>query len=80
MKLYKVKVEFETVIAAKNQKDAIKNAEYVIKHEADDPASDIEAVEITDESHLPDGWDTDCFPFNDSRNLTIGEIWNENQS
>lgn len=74
MKLYKVRVEFETVMAAKSKQDALMNAEYVIRHEADDPADDIQVTEITNESDLPNGWDDNCFPFNDDRNATIGEI------
>ena len=61
-KIYKVKVEFETVIRATNQEEAEKLAQSIVKTE-DDQASLISSSEIQKEQDLPKGWDKWCLPW-----------------
>jgi len=77
MKLFKVRVEFETVICAKDKREAEMEAEYIIKNEDDGSCESVYAEEIIKISDLPNGWDADCLPYNDNRNLMIGEILGE---
>ncbi len=75
MKLYCVEVTYETVIYAENEKDALKQAPYIIKHEDDGDPADTFATEIDSVKTLPSGWDGDCFPYGkDAQYIKIKEI------
>lgn len=63
MKIYKVLVEYETVIRAESAKDAEKQADYIIRHECDSDPHLVVAKEVTALSELPDGWDARCRPW-----------------
>jgi hypothetical protein len=75
MRLYKVRVEFETVILANSQKEAEQMSEYVIRR-GDDPPERVDLEEITSSEDLPEGWDENCRPWGirDSMDRTIGQI------
>jgi len=63
MKLYKVTIEYETVILAQNASDACRQAQSVVSIEdCSDPIT-VFAEEIHSESDLPHGWDVTCTPF-----------------
>jgi len=80
MKLYKVKVEYETVILASSEKDAKEEAEYAIRHEIDDDPQNIEAFEISTLNELPFGWQPNCRPWGkrDEYDRTIEGILKSN--
>lgn len=75
MKLYRVHLEFETVILAESEDAAIKQAESIIK-DSDDPASFVAADEIKTLMEIPPGWDKGCRPWGetDPMDRTVGEI------
>jgi hypothetical protein len=79
MKLYKVRITFETVIRAESPGDAADKAERVIR-DNDDPHSEIESDEIRSMDDLPEGWDAKCRPWGerDPYDRTIGEILGQN--
>lgn len=62
MKLFKVRVEYETVILAKDEDDAISQADYVIKNN-DDGYEGVYVYKINDIDDLPSGWDGKCRPW-----------------
>jgi len=76
MKLYKVHIEYETVIRAKSKEDAVLDAHYTIRHEADDEPDVIFADEIKTAADLPAGWDQQCRPWGerDPLDRTIADI------
>jgi hypothetical protein len=63
MKIYKVLVEYETVIRAESAKDAEKKADYIIRHECDSDPRMVAAKEVTAIGELPEGWDARCRPW-----------------
>lgn len=65
MKIYKVTIEWETVIMAEDENSAIDQAESVIKHN-DEPCSMVDATEITSISELPSGWEPICLPWGEN--------------
>ena len=76
MKLYKVRVEYETVILAESQADAERSAPYILRHNADEDADIVNAHEIKSLADLPQGWNAQCRPWGerDPNDRTIGEI------
>jgi hypothetical protein len=75
MRLFKVKVEYETVIRAESKEHIEKYAETYIR-EIDDPISAVDVVELEDIKDLPDGWDGECRPWGerDPYDRTIEQI------
>ena len=71
MKLFKIKVEYETVVAAEDG-DAldIDQINHLIKY-IDDPIASVSAKEIKNKSQLPEGWNDECIPW------AIGELGRE---
>jgi hypothetical protein len=60
MKLYKVRVEYETVIRAESQADAQLHAPYILRHDA----ADIVTADVIESlADLPQGWDAQCRPW-----------------
>jgi hypothetical protein len=76
MKIYKVQITYETVIRAASQKDAERDANYIIKNECDSAPTEIIADEISDVHELPCGWDEYCRPWGvtDPHDRALGEI------
>lgn len=63
MKLYKVKVEYETVILATSPDGATREAEHAMRHEIGYPPQSIGASEIKSFSDLPKGWQPNYRPW-----------------
>ena len=76
MKIYKVRVEYETVICAESQADAEANAPYILRHDADEEADIVTADEIKSLADLPKRWDARCRPWGERNpnDRTVGEI------
>lgn len=79
MKPYKVRIEWETVILARDEMHAMMQAESVIR-EGDDKSDMVDATEIKTVEELPPGWNKDCRPWGerDPHDRTIGEILSAN--
>lgn len=79
MKPYRVRIEWETVILARDEMHAIMQAESVIRA-GDDPSDTVEATEIKNVEELPPAWNKDCRPWGESDpyDRTIGEIISAN--
>ena len=75
MKIYRVKIQYETVIRAKSQEDAEKQAHWILIESDEEPDS-VEAAEITSLSELPNEWNKWCIPWGelDPKCRTIAEI------
>ena len=75
MKIYKVRIEWETVIRAKDEDHAIKQAERIIRTGDDEPDCFI-AKKISSQMELPEGWNAKCRPWGetDPYDKTLGEI------
>lgn len=82
MKLYKVHIEYETVILAQSKEAAEKDATYSLRYEIDDDPETVFADEIKTTSDLPQGWNPQCRPWGekDPHDRTIGEILSANVS
>jgi len=80
MKLYKVHLEYETVIRAKSPEAAEREAQYAMRHEIDDEPSMVFSDEITKLEDLPQGWNAGCRPWGerDPSDRTIGQIISAN--
>jgi hypothetical protein len=76
MKLYKVHIEYDTVILEEDEESAIKNAKYYIRNEIEDDPEIVIADEILKIDDLPSGWNSDCRPWGirDPQDRTIREI------
>ena len=76
MKLYKVRVEYETVIRAESQERAEKDAPYIIHNEADEEPVFVNGQEIETLKDLPRGWDGYCLPWGerDPHDKMIGDL------
>jgi len=75
MKIYRVRIEWETVIRAKDENHAMEQAERVIR-DGDDEHDVVEATEIKSQTELPSGWNAKCRPWGeiDPYDRTLGEI------
>lgn len=62
LKLYRVTVEFETVILAKDEKEAEAAATRIVK-ENDEDANLVSAREMKSKDDLPPEWDEYCLPW-----------------
>lgn len=71
MKIFRVKVTYETVIRAQSSAEAEQSADRVIRDSDEDP-QEVDAVFITKLSELPDGWDQSCLPW--ETGITNGDI------
>jgi hypothetical protein len=82
MKLYKVHLEYETVIRAESPEAAEQTAAYAMRHEIDDEPSMVFSDEITTLADLPQGWNAGCRPWGerDPNDRTIGQILSANAS
>jgi hypothetical protein len=73
MKLYTVRVEFETVVYAEDEKSAEREAIQAVKWEDEEPDQVwVEELEKGDE--LPYMWTEDCYPWGDKATKTIKQI------
>ena len=77
LKLYRVTVEFETVILAKDEEEAEAAATSTIK-ENDDSANLISAVEMRSSQDLPPEWTECCLPWPAKQKYVDGKE-NENK-
>ena len=75
MKPYKVRIEWETVILARDETHAMMQAESVIR-EGDDECDMVNATEIKSLEELPQGWNKDCRPWGetDPMDRTLGQM------
>jgi hypothetical protein len=78
MKIYRLKVTYETVVRGSSVHAVECAANRIIRDSDDEPES--EAVEITELSELPIGWDGDCRPWGvtDPHDRTLREILGQN--
>lgn len=76
MRLYKVHIEYETVILADSAESAMEEARYGIRNEIDDQPEAILVDEILKSDDLPAGWNLQCRPWGmkDPKDRTIGQI------
>lgn len=78
-KLYKVVVEYSTLILANNETEAVDSADWIVKTQESDVGHDfINITEVKSVKDLPDGWDGNCIPWVsnpfDSNNETVSEL------
>lgn len=75
MRLYRVAVEYETVVLATDERAAEAAAERVVRQEDDLPEL-VTARPIDSVLDLPAGWDKDCRPWGerDPQDRPIGQI------
>ncbi len=78
MKIYRLKVTYETVVRGSSVHSVECAANRIIRDSDDEPES--EALEITDLSQLPVGWDGDCRPWGeiDPYDRTLKDILGHN--
>lgn len=76
MKLYTVRVEFETVVYASDEKEAEREAIQAVKWEDEEP-DQVNCEKIFPGDELPYKWTVDCIPWGKEGQKTIGEIWKE---
>jgi hypothetical protein len=78
MKIYRLKVTYEIVVRGSSAHAVECAANRIIRDSDDEPESD--AVEITDISELPMGWDGNCRPWGvtDPHDRTLREILGHN--
>lgn len=82
MKIYKVRIEYETVIRAESARDAEEQADSIIRHECDSEPQLVNAQEVTDTTQLPEGWNAQCRPWGerDPMDRTLGALLNNELS
>lgn len=71
MKIFRVKVTYETVIRAESQTDTERYADRIIR-DSDETPTEVDADMISSISELPDGWDQNCLPW--ETGVTNGDI------
>ncbi len=72
MKLFKVKVEYETVIAAASEAEAQMSAKNIVRRIDDEPTEwDVEEIDCL--YKLPYGWKSDYLPWDGDGTKTIKE-------
>ncbi len=76
MKLFKVKITYETVILAKSQAEAEQDAPYIVRYDASDDIASVSSEEVKSLSDLPRGWGDRCRPWGerDPLDRTIGQL------
>lgn len=75
MKLYKVSVQYETLVLAESSKDAIRQGNYAVKYEDEEPIL-ITEQEITSVDEVPKEW-LHCYPWNGNADKTVIQILEE---
>lgn len=78
MKLYKVSVQYETLVLAESPQEASIQGIYAVKHEDEEPILTAEQ-EITSISEVPKEW-LDCFPWNGKADKTVKQILEESKN
>lgn len=80
-KLFKVKIQFESVIAAENDSDVLSIIEKNLRehdvagHGGFLDSPNLVITDVLSVNDLPDGWDGDCIPWGDlNEDETIDEI------
>ncbi len=73
MPLFRVNVEVDLVIVAKDRRDAEQQAEYIVSIEDDGAEVSASATLLHSAAHLPSGWDPGALPFGTKDDKTIGE-------
>jgi hypothetical protein len=79
MKMFKIKVEYETVILAENFDELRKYIKSYIREIDDQDYHNSKVSEIEGLEDLPEGWDGECRPWGerDPHDRTIAEILND---
>ena len=79
MKLFRVKVRFDTVIAAMSEAEALRQVQYGMGDIDDQPVTAM-ATPILTPDDLPNKWGVQCLPWGDHpHRMTIDEILTTNQ-
>lgn len=75
MKIYKVRMIFETVVTAESELQAQEEAAWVARYEDEEPIQSTPSL-IESTSDLPKGWNSNCLPWGKGNpdDLTIAEI------
>jgi hypothetical protein len=74
MSLYRVRIEYDTVVAANSEREAERTGERIVRCGDEEPL-DSYASEIKNVDDLPDGWDPDeCYPWGEESERTIRQI------
>ncbi len=76
MKLFKVKAEYETVIAAASEADAQKRVQSIVR-DIDEAPTEWDVEEIDCLYKLPYGWRSDYLPWDGEDNKTVKEYLEE---
>lgn len=78
MKIYRLRVTYETVVRGSSVHAVECAANRIIRDSDDEPEA--EAVEITELAELPVGWNGDCRPWGvtDPHDRTLREILGQN--
>ena len=81
MKIYRVQINYETVIRAASREEAERHANRILRNSDEEPDA-VEAVEVTRLPCLPMGWNGDCRPWGetDPHDRTLREILGQNAS
>ncbi len=66
MNLYKITVEYQTVVRAASLQEAEREAVYGIGKEIDEEPVMVDAEEITSLKDLPVGWNAQCRPWGET--------------
>ena len=79
MKIYRVQINYDTIIRATSREDAERQANRILRDSDEEPDA-LEAVEITSLKELPTGWNGDCRPWGetDPHDRTLREILGQN--
>lgn len=78
MKLYKVSVQYETLVLAENPQDAIRHGNYAVKYEDEQPVLTTQQ-EITSIDEVPKEW-LYCYPWNGKADKTVIQILEESKN
>jgi len=78
MKLFRVKVRFDTVIAAMSEAEALSQVKYGMG-DIDDPPVTAMATPILTPDDLPNKWGVQCLPWGNIEPTTIDEILTTNR-
>jgi len=79
MKLFRVKVRFDTVIAAMSEAEALSQVKYGMGDIADQPVTAM-ATPILTPDDLPNKWGVKCLPWGDHpHRMTIDEFLTTNR-
>lgn len=80
MKLYVIEVTLRTVVQAEDDIDAILVGEQNLSEIIGDARPDVDVLrEVSEQRHLPSGWDFGCLPYGGDGIERIGEILKKEQ-